>query len=167
MERVLFSTKFPNWTEIPKVPLMCWDETRQNYLNPRRALSKTCIELPIVPTEDNKTPGSMTYNFFKTEIGDWGTSAPYQISTFNINNSKIFLSWRRFLCLSDSCNTHIIVPEANTRARLEASIENMIPIQDDPFGADLFDTSRRVNNINKSDWNYKKMYLPYSSFDSS
>jgi hypothetical protein len=43
----------------------------------------------------------------------------------------------------------------------------MIPFQEDPLGADLFDTSRRVNNINDDTWKYKREEIKDSPFDKS
>jgi len=75
LNKVTLSARFENWEVIPKVPVLCWDETLVNYLSPRRPLSESCIVFPFNPSV-YKLPGSKTFNFFKTEVGDWGSSSP-------------------------------------------------------------------------------------------
>jgi hypothetical protein len=48
---------------------------------------------------------------------------------------------------------------------LYARFENMIPIINDEESGDLFDVSRRVNNVNNGDWRYARLYKKPSFFD--
>jgi hypothetical protein len=49
LNRVTFSAKLKDWEKTPEVPIMCWDETGENYKKPRRTLSESCIQFPFLP----------------------------------------------------------------------------------------------------------------------